>query len=100
MKVTYINPMVPDGYDCESVPGGTGPEIGDVEEEVAIVPCTEAVVDPRTVMVHGKDALVTHLTVRSASWLDLIAGLALPLPHLSKVVDRLVPVLHEGFHLA
>lgn len=96
----YINPVVPDANYGERVPDGAKGQIGDEKQEVAIVILAEAIVDPRAVVVHGKDALVAHLAVRGSRWLDFVANLARPRPNPFQVFRRFVSVLHHSLYLA
>ena len=97
--MTYIDPMVPNRNDRQHIPAGSHTEITDEQKKVSIVLSTQAIVNPRAMVIHLKDTLIAHLTVGGPRWLDLITGAAFFSPHLGKVVHGLVPVLHHTFNL-
>ena len=92
--------MIPDRDNSKRVPDCTKGDIADKKKEVAIVVLTEAIVYPRTMMIHRKHALIAHLAVRGAGWLNLIANLASSLPYLFQILARLVPILHHRLNLS
>lgn len=53
------------------------------QEKVTLVIQSDAIIDPRTVMIHQKDARVTRRTVMRSHRLDVIALRALFIPKLA-----------------
>ena len=62
-RLTYIDPVVPNGHNCEGIPDSSHCQISNEEQEVAIVLSSEAIIDPRAVMVHSEDTSLAHAAV-------------------------------------
>ena len=59
----------------------------------------EAIVNPRAVMVHSKDAFITHRAMASSRGLDFITSITSSAPDFLKILSCLMPILHDSFDL-
>lgn len=93
--MTYIDRMVPNANNCDCGVATPEEQVEDKKQEVAVVLHSEAVVHPRTMVIHHENTSITGLAMMRSSWLDFIAGLAKSFPRFSRLVDRLVSVFKD-----
>ena len=92
--------MVPDWDDGHAHVGCSETQIQNKEKEVSQIIEANAVVDPRTVVVHNKHTPVADRAVVRSGGLHLIALVALLWPEFRKLRKSLLSVSKKSLHVA
>lgn len=97
--IVSVHVMIPDRHNCDSHPPSTKQHIEDKQQKVAVVLKAQAVVHPRTVVVHLEYTLVTDSTVVCPGWFNIVTPVTSLLPHGPQIIHLFSAVFHHSLHV-